>query len=425
MKPKIFALLTLASIALAVFAVYGQTIHYDVPADALVITNGTIVDGTGADPLPDGVVVIQGNQITAVGRTGDLAISPKATVMDAEGGYILPGIINAHIHDGASTHVRRRFLEHGVTSILDLGSPRHTIAAFARENSPQGPAARGFRAGPIITVRGGYPDVEYGMHRNYEVTSPEHARLVVADLADRGVDAIKIALEPGPTSDDPWPMLSLAEVKAIVDEAHKHELLVHAHVTKPYVLDVALEAGVDVIEHLPVPFPSEENLQQFQADKGGFIVQATKYHQRMIDQGMILVPTLSAFIKGAFQKTDPTPADQLSVELYLQILRHYHDLGGIIAVANDYSACEVCGDEECPIPEMEMFLVTGLTPMEVIEASTRNGALALGQGDTLGTLEPGKLADIVVIDGNPLDDIQALRQVQFVIKDGQVAYAPE
>ena len=72
-----------------------------------------------------------------------------------------------------------------------------------------------------------------------------------------------------------------------------------------------------------------------------------------------------------------------------------------------------------------MFLVTGLTPMEVIEASTRNGALALGQGDTLGTLEPGKLADIVVIDGNPLDDIQALRQVKLVIKDGQVAYAPE
>ena len=209
-----------------------------VPSDALVLTNGTVIAGIGAPPIPDGIVVIQRERVIAVGRAADYAIPAGIKVVDAKRGTILPGIFNAHVHGVASKWIRRNdFLLQGVTSVCDLGSALQEMPDFKQDFSSHGPAARGFRAGPIITVPGGYPGVLWGSRLNYEVKNPDEARAAVTDLASRGADVIKIALEPG-SAQNSWPTLDMAEVKAIVEEAHTHGLFVRAHLQKTALLDL-------------------------------------------------------------------------------------------------------------------------------------------------------------------------------------------
>jgi hypothetical protein len=122
---------------------------------ALAITNGTVVDGTGAGPISEGMVLVEGNRIAAVGRVADMIAPPDAAVVDAKGGTILPGIVDAHVHGAADPAVRRQILTGGVTSVCDLGSPKGEMPCFERDDTGQGPAARGFRAGPVLTAPGG------------------------------------------------------------------------------------------------------------------------------------------------------------------------------------------------------------------------------------------------------------------------------
>jgi imidazolonepropionase-like amidohydrolase len=269
-----------------------------VPADALVIENGTVVDGTGAAPIPGGIVVIQGERIAAVGPRAGFAIPTSAQIVDAKRGTILPGIINAHVHGTSSPAVRRvYFLLKGVTSVCDMGSPLRQMPQFAQDHTA-GPAARGFKSGPIVTVQGGYPDIVWHADLNYEVATPDEARAAVADLIHRGADVIKIALEPG-SEEDPWPMLDLQQVQAIVQEAHAHGKLVRAHVGRTNgtdVLDIVLKSGVDVIDHVPLPVFSAREAYDLIKDSGHYTMTSAYQDQlaRLVAAHVIMVPTLTA-----------------------------------------------------------------------------------------------------------------------------------
>ena len=146
--------------------------------DILVIKNGTVIDGTGVDPIENGAVIIRGNHVHAVGKAADLVFPSTADIIDAQGQTILPGIINSHVHHAGPYEQRRRFLEAGVTSVCDLGSPQEEISLFQETQGAEGPTARGFYAGRILTAPGGYPD---GLGRtqgfNYEVSTPLEARV--------------------------------------------------------------------------------------------------------------------------------------------------------------------------------------------------------------------------------------------------------
>jgi imidazolonepropionase-like amidohydrolase len=111
-------------------------------------------------------------------------------------------------------------------------------------------------------------------------------------------------------------------------------------------------------------------------------------------------------------------------EFYEEPVGEFHALGGTVALANDYGADDAI-EKGIPLREMQLLLAAGLTPMEVIEASTRNAARVCGHGDELGTLEPGKLADVVAVAGDPLVNIEAMSQVVVVVKGGQIAYRPK
>ncbi len=395
-----------------------------VPADALVLINGPIIDGTGAAPLYNNVLIIQDALIMALLplTAADLRLEPQ--VIDVEGRMILPGIINSHVHKAPDPKIRHGYLIEGVTSVCDLGCSLENVDDFEREMTAQSqPAARGFRAGPIITVRGGYPSTFHGFDWHYIVSTPEEARKKVEFLiTEKEVDVIKLALEPGRPG-RPWPVLPADMVEAIVETAHAHDVLVRVHVRQAAMLETALTAGVDVIEHVPLPFCLEAEYDEFLAEDRLHLAHFPELMaqlERMADQGIILVPTLDIACSVICDSLELTLDDQQALmDFLLEIVRYFRAAGGVIALGDDYS------HPEMPLAEMNTFLAVGLEPMEVIQAATQQAAYVCGQGDNLGTLEPGKLADIIVVEGNPLVDLEALDHVILVIKGGQIVYQAE
>lgn len=391
---------------------------------SLVVTNGIIVDGTGAAPIPDGLVALQGNRIVTIGRSADFEIPDGVSVIDAAGGTILPGIINAHVHGVSTAQIRRTvFLLDGVTSVCDLGIPLFQMRDYEQEKIQSGPAARGFKAGPIVTAPGGYPGPYHGFVVNYEIQGVEEAEIAVRDLHARGADYIKVALEPGFVGEN-LPVIDFQELRSIVASAHKHNLLVRAHVQNSDMLDVALKAGVDVIEHVPMPSYDPEELEGMFDDTGVFRIPSRLESQMlsMIDQGIVLVPTLDVFITGTQRRGDLNPDEmEVFIQAILGIVRFFHDAGGIIAAGNDYPGV----NQGMPLREMDFLQAAGLSPLEVIEAATRHAAYVCGQSDNLGTLEKGKLADLIVVDGDPLDDLNAMDSVLYIVKDGELVRSPQ
>lgn len=420
-----------------VFTVLGSTLLLGcqaglrVPESATIIRNGTVIDGTGATPIPNGVVVVDEGRILAVSPEADFRIPDDVPSFDAGGGTVIPGIINAHVHHGAPANLRHEFLTRGVTTVCDLGSELGEMDEFREEEGSEGLAARGLRAGPIVTAPGGYPDALYRTQINYEVSGPEEGRLGVEDIAARGADFIKIAMDPGWDPERPIPLLDLEAVRAIVEAAHAHNLLVRAHLIQPPQMDLAIEAGVDVIEHLAMPrWPSrdEENRVIASEDPVGIFFDrwAPDYQprlERMAAQGTAMVPTVSALVHDFYVAEDPTPRQAWVVDVVLDIVRRFNDAGGVVAVGNDFN--DRGAREQVPLLEMEMLLKAGLSPMEVVVAATRNSAEVCGKGEDLGTLEPGKLADLIILDADPLEDlVGALQRIRMVMREGEVLLTP-
>jgi imidazolonepropionase-like amidohydrolase len=434
MRHRTVCLFALLIILLAAAACSGPNAPAEAAGSAaglpLVIRNGTIIDGTGAEPIPDGIVIVEGERIVAVGRDADIAVPSEAQVIDAEGGTILPGIIDSHVHTTWSPEVRRRFLEVGVTSVCDLGSPIEHMGDFEEDTWNGGPVARGFRAGPIVTAPGGLPDAVLHEGLNYEVGTSEEARRGVADLVGRGADVIKVYLQR--TADNkPYPMLDEAVLKAIVEEAHARDVIVRAHVTKLDLLPIALDCGVDVVEHVPKPDLSDEGImRELQgsdnplADLFNLIVVA-EYDTllpRMAGQRVVMVPTLARGLGRWYGSEEATPGQRVLADGAVEIVRRFHSAGGVIALGTDYNSGGEGLRPDMFLREIQLLHAAGLTPMEVIEAATKHAARVCGHGDNLGTIEVGKLADILIVDGDPVADLGALERVVLVVKGGKLAY---
>lgn len=403
----------------------------------IIITNGTVVDGRGSEPVHDGIVVIVGDRITYVGRSADYSQPSNAQVIDAHGGSILPGIIDSHVLDASDPAIRREFLVSGVTTVCNLGSPLGEMTQFGKNYIDQGPVARGYRSGPMITAPGGLPDTVLQANLNYEVKTPEEARAAVVDLHDHGADVIKVLLQEeygGVT----YPMLGEDELAAIVEEAHTLGLLVRAHVTYASLLGMAVQAGVDTIQHVPFNIArsgshsiSDAQLLAFLQSSDPLQYFFTELYpdyedqlRMMVEAGIVMVPTLDRAYGEYYRTSNPTREQEVIIETVLGIVRRFHDLGGIVGLGTDFNT-GLDIKVGMPVGEMEMLLAAGLTPMDVIEAGTRISANICGHGDELGTLEPGKLADVIVVDGDPLEDMQVMSEVALVIRNGEIALISE
>jgi arylsulfatase A-like enzyme/imidazolonepropionase-like amidohydrolase len=372
------------------------------PGDATVaLVNGRIFDGQGGPAVEAGVVVVRGQRIVAAGPADQVEIPRGAERIDVDGATIMPGVIDSHVHlfptltprFAAGQDIVTPWIEAGVTTLVDTGSIRHTARASRAllQSVPHPP--RFFMAGPIITVPGGYPTTRREQDAAMialEVQGPEDAAEKVAALIDEeGVDLIKVAIETGFQTDyleAGWPTLSPDELRAIVQSAHERGATVRAHVTNPGELEAALDAGLDALAHTPIhPIPDE-------------------LLRRAADAGLIFTST--ANIWGS-PRGDPVPPN----------LFRYHSMGGVVAIGTDHPYQR---GSEMPLAEMALLVAAGFTPSEVLVCATRNGARALGLEDELGTLQAGRLADLIVVAGRPDDTLDALRDVRLVMRNGEI-----
>jgi imidazolonepropionase-like amidohydrolase len=352
----------------------------------LALVNATLIDGTGADPLPNSVILIAGDKIAAIGSTGNLSVPAGVTSIDLGGAAVLPGFINAHVHHGFDKPNLQAWAQGGVTTVRDEGASSAQVANlrdFRAEVESDPAYARLVSAGVMLAVPGGYG--------NLFVNSAEEAREAVLGEVSLGVDAIKVAMEDGYSGTSGLPKLTPEELQAIVTTAHEKGLPVSGHITQGEYIQPLLEAGVDDIAHLAYDHISTDVLEQ------------------MVIQDIYFIPTFTVFRNYG--------APVLTVK---NNLRQFIELGGKVALGNDYGGGPGAFELGIPMYEIKMMSEAGMTPMQVIQACTLNAAHVLRLDAEIGTLEAGKRADILVVDGNPLDDLQTLANMRLVIHNGMV-----
>jgi imidazolonepropionase-like amidohydrolase/predicted enzyme related to lactoylglutathione lyase len=385
----------------------------------LEISNARVIVGNG-DVIEGATVLVAGDRIQRVSREGGSA--GAARMIDAEGLTLMPGLMDTHVHffgvtargeasfrqqiETLAPGYLKVFLEHGVTTVKSAADPLALVLDLrARVAEGRLPGPRILVAGPCFTAPGGHPAVTLGREDPWmrsqiaiEVEDAETARREVRRLADSGVDAIKAALETGqgPGMPEKLPRLSVDVLRAIVAEAHAHNLRVTVHTHREQDVLDALAAGVDGVEHGVWDLPL-----------GGADV-AELLRARTINY----TPTLWIF--GLDRKT---PA----FEIAKKNLKTLADRGVNISLGSD-TLCSMPWPGRNTIQEMEYMAEAGLPPELILRAATRQAAEHLGLIEDLGTIEPGKLADVILVDGNPLEDIAALRNIRLVIKEGRIVH---
>ena len=286
----------------------------------------------------------------------------------------------------------------------DLAGPLEPLIQRKHDFATGGAAQlpRLLAAGPLLTVPAGHPIPIYGLNdRVLAVHGPDDARVQVSALLDAGVDLIKIAVSG--RTDVSWPELSDEEIRAIADTAHARGARVTAHVDRAAALRRAVENGIDDAAHSPRdPLPDD-------------------LIALMVERGVALIPTIDVY-EGLAEERGEGPAwRRTTLPVMQDNLRRFVAAGGTLALGDDYGNPRV--ELGMPIAEIEHWIAAGLTPMQAIVAATHGGAHVCGMDQDLGTLAPGKIADLLVVDGDPLADIHALKQVAVVVHNGIVAFS--
>ncbi len=367
---------------------------------------GRVIDGSGREPVEDGAVLLFGGQIAAVGARAEVVVPPGAALLDLRPATILPGVINAHVHNVASTALRRELLLAGVTSVGDVGSPVAQLSALSRcRDTTENRVATAFFSGPMFSPPGGYPGRVWPGGYGMEVSGAVQARRGAKQLLDQGATMLKIAFEPG-TGPVPWPVLGLDEAMAVVEVAHERGAVVRCHAQDLSGLSLALEAGVDTVEHTVLHSRKEPVF----VGARGQLRPGPEYAGllgRLAKEGIMLVPTLDVGTRSTWDDSGALAA-----------VRLFHEAGGSLALGTDAPMRGV--KFGLPLREMELLAQAGLSPLEVLCAATKGSARAVGQEHNLGRIEAGAVADIVVVAGDPLKDFAAMNQVVAVFKAGEL-----
>jgi imidazolonepropionase-like amidohydrolase len=314
-----------------------------------------------------GALLVRGDKIVAVGRDVDGDVARRIDLGDAT---ILPGFIDLHVH------TEFRMLRGGVTTVRNVGGPRPALRPAGR--------FRGLRvlsAGPLVSVVGGYPSTVWDPIIALNVRGPADARRAVRDLARRGAAVIKISLEPGGGR---WPMLSVTDVRAIVAEAHAHDLEVTAHAMGPAGVSRALAGGVDELAHTPCG-ASEEMLRE------------------LVRRKVEIVSTLHVI--------------QVNRGGCLYAARRFVELGGTLLYGSDV------GNNGIPfgidVDELRLMEAAGLSPEMVLAAATAGAGEQLGLAP-LGRLVANAPADLIAVAGDARKLRDSLARPLLVVSGGRL-----
>ena len=399
------------------------------------ITGALMIDGAGNPPVENAVALIDGDAIAAAGHARAVPIPPGAEIIDAAGLTLMPGLIDTHDHlasfgydiagrwgitePRSARHLRiaavlRQTLASGYTFVRDAGGLDAGFRIAVDEALAPGPrlhVALGF-----ITPTGGMADrvsplgykppfgedggLPWGV-----ADGPDEMRAKVREMVAAGADVIKTATTGGASSAaglGPKDMLfEPAELDALVDEAHKRGRRVMCHALGGPGLRAAVEAGVDSIEH------------------GAYLADDPDLLPLMAERHIYFTPTFGVYTFHAARGTPHGKARAAALrERHIRSLQMAIAAGVKITAGTDEGGWEHGNNAH----ELACLVDAGMTPAQAIAAATQTAADCVGAGDALGSIAPGKTADLILIDGNPLDDISILERgkaVHYVMKGGE------
>jgi imidazolonepropionase-like amidohydrolase len=418
-------------------------------AQVTALTHATVIDGTGRSSQPDTTVLIDGETIRAVGPAARLKIPAGASVVDLAGKFIIPGIINLHAHVGltkgliadASNHTReniesdlRTYALYGVTTAVSLGHDNDLMISV-RDEQRRGKlsGARVFTAGAGLSLKGGYPlaIAPFVQGLAAEVADAAEAAAYVDSLAKMRVDVVKMWVDDNRGR---LPKLTPEIWRAAIRQARRHGLKVFAHVWDLEDARGLAQDGLDVIAHSIRDKEVDDHLigvvKRSNVTAVGTISRerslfAYAAGPEWLDDPFFARCTTPEVIRelksGVFrqkQASDPNlDLYRRAFDMDVRNLKRLADAGVRIGFGTD-------SGQPGRFPgffehwEMELMVQAGLTPMQVIQSFSRNAAEALGAA-SLGTLEPGKAADLIVLDSDPLKDIRNTRAIHAVYLGGR------
>jgi imidazolonepropionase-like amidohydrolase len=428
------------------------------------IFGGTLVNSDGSPPLPNSVIVLRGERIVAVGSAEEIAIEPDAQRFDATGKWIIPGLIDAHVHFFQSgglyarpdiidlrgrvpytaetettrariTETLARYLRAGITSVADVGGPMWSfdVRELARSTAA---APRVATAGPLLSpfqpaeLVSGDPPIVLAQ-------SPDEARVLVRRQAERRPDFTKIWYVLTGESHESY----LPTVRAAIEESHAQGIRVAVHATELETARAAVLAGADVLVHGVEDRDADDafvrELRQNDVIYTTTLSVYEGYREALTQQVELTAADYALgdpFAAGSLFDLAAVPKDDLPPALAvlpgegalfptntiaLRNLRRVHDAGVTVALGTDAGNIGTLHASALQ-RELELMREAGLTPAQALRAATQGGARALGRSSEVGAIGAGMLADLVLLDADPLLDVRNLRAVHRVVKGGQI-----
>jgi imidazolonepropionase-like amidohydrolase len=391
---------------------------------SFLLRNVTVVDGTGAAPVPGQALVMEGSRIAWIGPVDSAPSTAPENVVDGGGRTVLPGLINCHVHltaDGAPDLFAQAAgdtvplatlraaqsawitLQSGVTTVRDCGAADDVVVELAKAiNRGLVPGPRVQAAGRVITMTGGH-----GHFIGREADGPDEVRKATRAEIKAGAGVIKVmatggVLTPGvsPTQTALLP----EELAVVAQEAHNSGRRVTTHAIGRAGIHNALISGIDSIEH---GFYLDDELLDLAVDQGTFLVPTILAVDGIVRNG--LAQGIPGWVVDKAEREAAKQRESFAAAV---------SSGMRIAAGTD-AGTPFNGHGELA-RELALMVQHGLSPMQALVAATRSAAENLGMAHEIGTLEVGKLADLVLVDGDPVTDITATGRVVLVVKDGVV-----
>lgn len=385
----------------------------------LALTGARLIDGLGGPPVEDTVVVIRGGTIEAAGSANEIEIPAGAERIELTGKSIVPGFVDCHFHSTNDLNPPRTFLRSGVTTFRDPGHPFRFYQAVLQAAEPM----------PRVFLSGGHIDA-------YPPIWPDQA--MIADSAERAAEIVTEHHARGATAIKIYFRLPIEYYSAVCQRADRYQIPVTTHLELVKATE-AIAAGVDGIEHVTsfgTSLAEREDVDEFvqtvardprTRDHMRYRLWAkidfddnprlAPLLQQIVQQGVVVSPTLAVFERRA-EMDDVEDFEVLGFANMLEFIRRCHAAGAIL-VAGSHTRVPNAPFGLAFQRELELLVECGMTPLEALSAGTLAGAEFLKADDRLGSISAGKLADLLIIDGHPDQDITATRGIDRVMLDGR------